>query len=183
MFLSSESVCKAVQDYVFLSKYNLKRNTPNHKNVITFVCTCNSQNKTTIPKFKQNKLNEQSVLDESFFDNSSTITSPGLPISQISSSQMLGTFSDEIDNALEQIFLSQKRTKPKGGQIKCIINQPCCTFRLKFIQNELTKTFQFCSTTFPLHNHPPAKLSTKVSVVNYIFIIFYMIYILNCIEF
>lgn len=168
IFISSESVCKAVQDYVFLSKYNLKRYAPKRKNVITFVCTCIAQKSKNIPNFKLNKLDEQSSLKENFFDNASTITiADSTSISQVSSSQVMATSFDEIDNVMEKVFLSQKRTIPKERQIKCNNNQSC-TFRLKFIQNELTKTFQFSSTIFPQHNHPPAKSSTKVSNVKYI---------------
>ena len=164
IFISSESVCKAVQDYVFLSKYNLKRYTPKRKNVITFVCTCIAQKNKNIPNFKHNKLDEQSLLKENFFDNSSTITiADSTSISQMSC-QLMTTSFDKIDDIMEKVFLSQKRTIPKERQIKCNNNQSC-TFRLKFIQNELTKTFQLCSTTFPQHNHPPVKLSAKVSNV------------------
>ena len=160
-FFSSDAVCKAVQDYVFLSKYNLKRTAPNRKNIITFVCTCNSQ-KRNVPNFMDKNLEKQTIFDEKIFDTT-TIGDSTTP-TQISSSQVMATSFDQIDDSMEKIFLSQKRINSKERKIKRH-NVQRCSFRLKFKQNKLTQTFQFSSHTFPHHNHPPDKSSTEVSTV------------------
>lgn len=165
---------------MFLSKYNLKRNQSNKKNVITFVCTCNSQKRFN-PKVNVKKLEEPMIFDKNCDDNSSTITISDSELqTQIFSSQSMEPSSDQIDDSLEKNFLLQKRRKSKERQIKRHNIYPC-TFRIKFKFNQHKQRFQFVSKTFPHHNHPPSKSNSKVSdviyIYNYICNIFYMIFI------
>lgn len=61
LFLTKIEVCEVIQQYVYVAKYNLKRNQLKNKSGLTFVCSCISK--------KQPKNRFERELDADSFSN------------------------------------------------------------------------------------------------------------------
>ena len=42
-FDNFHQICRLIQDFIYISRYNLKRNKISNRNVLTYVCSCISQ--------------------------------------------------------------------------------------------------------------------------------------------
>lgn len=63
LFLTQIEVCEVVQQYIYVSKYNLKRSLLHVRNQLTFVCSCISK--------KPQRKNKHKEMSQSLKNNSS----------------------------------------------------------------------------------------------------------------
>lgn len=70
-FNSFYQICSLIQDFIFISKYNLKRSNISNRNVLIYVCSCISKKKTPNQSLSNSTTNNLLHLIENFeYDNS-----------------------------------------------------------------------------------------------------------------
>ena len=57
-------ICSLIQDFIFISKYNLKRTNISNRNVLIYVCSCISKKKTQKKSLSYTTANDTSHLIE-----------------------------------------------------------------------------------------------------------------------
>ena len=145
-FSSAKEVCETIQNFILVSKYNLKRINSNRKDLITFCCSCASR-KVPLIKKKNRKKSDSNLASMKFSDND--------------------IFYNNNENEIN-VFNFVKKRKIKR------LNVDACTFRIKFKFNFEGNYFSFKTTKNLIHNHIP-NFTNDYKVI-YIFPVFFNIY-------
>ena len=132
-----------IQNFIFVSKYNLKRINSSKSDLITFCCSCASR-KVPLNRKKNRKFSDSNLTSMKYSDNDNSFNNN----------------ENEIN-----YFKYVKKRKIKRW------NVDACTFRIKFKFNFEGNYFSFKNTKNLIHNHTPN--SSNEQKVRYFFPFFY----------